>query len=202
MEMREDECPRGVDTSLSWASNSLCPKTDKLRADGVMEGVRLDWRRARPNFVPRISKAGEEKEPFSAREPEQAGVFGRLHRVRKTTTITCSLSRRRLESDVLGPQSITPRIISPRHIRPDSLSPPASARSNFVGSQYGNGFQAYQVFARKATGPFLKIAKDLRAPAIRIAIIESGKHYRYRISAIDQTGNPSEASPAVEVIAP
>ncbi len=58
------------------------------------------------------------------------------------------------------------------------------------------------MFRSEADGPYIKIAEGLEGPSYSDRKIESGKRYRYRISAVDQTGNPSEQSPPVEVIAP
>ena len=49
---------------------------------------------------------------------------------------------------------------------------------------------------------FVKIAEGLEGPSYSDRKIESGKHHRYRISAIDQTGNVSEQTPPLEVIVP
>jgi hypothetical protein len=51
-------------------------------------------------------------------------------------------------------------------------------------------------------GPFNQIADGLEAPSYSDHNIESGKHYRYRVVALDQAGNASEPCDPVDVTAP
>jgi len=51
-------------------------------------------------------------------------------------------------------------------------------------------------------GPFEKLGDLLATPAYGDRAIETGKHYRYQVSAVNQRGHGSARSPIVEMAAP
>ena len=60
----------------------------------------------------------------------------------------------------------------------------------------------YRVYRALGEGAFEKIAEGLEGPSYSDAKVESGKRYRYRITAVDQVGNESAPSQVVEAAAP
>ena len=62
-------------------------------------------------------------------------------------------------------------------------------------------FKSYRVYRTVGDAPFELVA-DVEIPGFSDNKIESGKRYRYAVSAIDQAGNESEKSAAVDVTAP
>ncbi|MCU1336885.1 MAG: Fibronectin, type domain protein [Bryobacterales bacterium] len=62
-------------------------------------------------------------------------------------------------------------------------------------------FRGYNVFRAADNGPFQKVASLIEAPTFSDSKIESGKKYRYTVSAVDLTGNESAQSAPVEAAA-
>jgi hypothetical protein len=62
--------------------------------------------------------------------------------------------------------------------------------------------QGYQVYRALGEGPFEKLGVLTSAPSISDAAVESGKKYRYRVSALDTAGNESKSSDPVDIVAP
>jgi len=62
-------------------------------------------------------------------------------------------------------------------------------------------FSNYIIYRALGDGPLRKLA-EVSVPTYSDKAIESGKRYRYAVSAIDQKGNESEKSPPVEAAAP
>jgi hypothetical protein len=62
--------------------------------------------------------------------------------------------------------------------------------------------RGYYVYRAANGGAFARLGDVITTPAFSDRAIESGKRYRYAISAIDQTGNESARSAAVEATAP
>jgi predicted phage tail protein len=63
-------------------------------------------------------------------------------------------------------------------------------------------FKEYRVYRTVNDAPFEKVAEGLAGPSYSDAKVESGKRYRYRITAVDQVGNESAPSTVVEAGAP
>jgi fibronectin type 3 domain-containing protein len=55
-------------------------------------------------------------------------------------------------------------------------------------------FKGYNVYRSTDGGPFVKIAELIVAPNFSDSKIESGKKYRYEVSAVDVKGNESAHS--------
>jgi len=62
-------------------------------------------------------------------------------------------------------------------------------------------FSNYIIYRALGDGPLRKLA-EVNVPTYSDRAIESGKRYRYAVSAVDQKGNESEKSPPVEAAAP
>jgi fibronectin type 3 domain-containing protein len=60
----------------------------------------------------------------------------------------------------------------------------------------------YNVYRSTDGGPFEKIGNLIQTPVFTDTHVESGKHYRYAVSAVDTTGNESARSEPVEPAAP
>lgn len=63
-------------------------------------------------------------------------------------------------------------------------------------------FKAYRVYRSVENSPFEKVADAVEAPAYSDSNIQTGKHYRYAVSAVDQAGNESRQSAPIEATAP
>jgi hypothetical protein len=174
-----------------------------LGAEGVVQGVRLTWTAANESSFRIYRKPSTEKEPLLLGTSDKPEYIDASTEYGKTYDYYVQAFHDKTESDVLGPSSITTK---------DTFAPAVPTGLN-VSTGVGaielswdrnteSDFKAYQVYRSDEGGPFVKIAEGLEGPSYSDRKIESGKHYRYRISAIDQTGNPSEQSPPIEAIAP
>src|SRR5258708_3125171 len=174
-----------------------------LHAEGVVQGVRLTWIAPNQASFRIYRKAGEEKEPSLLASSDKPEYIDATTEYGKTYEYYVQALHDKAESDVLGPQSITPKDTFPPAVPTGlNVSTGVGAIELSWDRNTESDFKGYQVFRSEGDGPYVKIAEGLEGPSYSDRKIESGKHYRYRISAIDQTGNPSEQSPPVEVIAP
>jgi len=108
----------------------------------------------------------------------------------------------KVESKVAGPESITPVDAFAPEI-PSGLT--ASVGLGAVELAWTRNaepdFKEYRVLRSEEGGPFVVIARGLNAPTYSDRTIQSGKHYRYEVSASDELGNLSMPSPPVEIVA-
>jgi hypothetical protein len=63
-------------------------------------------------------------------------------------------------------------------------------------------FQGYNVRRSVDMGPFEVVARSIATPAYGDRAVETGKQYRYTVSAVDQLGNESDPSEAVSAVLP
>jgi hypothetical protein len=179
------------------------PKPANLHAEAVVQGVRLTWTAPNQTSFRIYRKAGEEKEPSLLASSDKPEYVDASTEYGKNYDYYVQAFHDKTESDALGPESIIPKDTFPPAV-PTGLN--VSTGIGAIELSWDRNtepdFKAYQVFRSEGDGPFLKIAEGLEGPSYSDRKIESGKHYRYRISAVDQTGNASEQSPPVEAIAP
>jgi hypothetical protein len=62
--------------------------------------------------------------------------------------------------------------------------------------------KAYQVWRAEAGSEYERYGEPLAAPSLSDKKVESGKTYRYAVSAIDEKGNESKPCAPVEIVAP
>lgn len=62
--------------------------------------------------------------------------------------------------------------------------------------------KGYYVYRSVDGQPFSRLSELVAAPAFSDRTVQSGQHYRYEVSAVDQSGNESARSAAVEGAAP
>lgn len=62
--------------------------------------------------------------------------------------------------------------------------------------------KGYQVYRGEGEASLVKLGSVVDKPTFSDGQIESGKKYRYAVAAVDEDGNESEATSAVEVITP
>ncbi len=178
-------------------------KPENLHADSIAQGVRLTWAAPNQTSFRVFRKPAQEKEPILLATSDKPEYLDASTEYGKTYDYYVQAFHDKAESDVLGPASITPKDIFPPAV-PTGLNVSAGVGAIELSWDRNteSDFKAYQVYRSEDGGPFVKIAEGLEGPSYSDRKIESGKHYRYRISAIDQTGNPSDQSPPVEAIAP
>jgi hypothetical protein len=178
-------------------------KPASLKAEPVPEGVRLTWSAPNVTSFRIFRKAGEQKEPSLLATSDKQEYVDSSTEYGKTYQYYVQGIHDKTESDVAESNSLALQDIFPPQV-PVGLA--ASAGIGAVELAWSRNtetdFKEYRVFRSEENGPYIQIAAGLEAPAYSDRKIESGKHYRYRVSAVDQAGNQSEQSEPVEATAP
>ena len=174
-----------------------------LKAGTVSEGVSLTWS-APPGTQFRLYRqAGQEEKPSLLGTAAEPNYLDKNTEYGKTYQYFVQSVHEKTESDVSGPVAITPKDIFPPHV-PTGLTASAGVGSVELAWERNTepDFKEYRVYRSEGEGAFAQLAGGLEAPSYSDHNIESGKHYRYRVAALDQAGNASEPCEPVGAIAP
>jgi hypothetical protein len=167
------------------------------------KGVALTWRSAVPGEFRIFRKTEQQPRPLLLATATESPYVDISAEYGKTYQYSVQGLRGKVESEVAGPESITPVDTFAPEV-PSGLT--ASVGLGTVELAWTRNaesdFKEYRVLRSEEGGPFVEIARGLNAPTYSDHAIQSGKHYRYQVSAIDQIGNESVPSAPVEVIAP
>jgi fibronectin type 3 domain-containing protein len=178
-------------------------KPADFQAQPAPDGVRLTWNAPHEHSFRIFRKADQEKEPALLATTDKPEYVDTATDYGKPYEYYVQGIHEKTESDTAGPASITPTDIFPPAV-PSALS--ASAGLGAVELAWERNteadFKEYRVYRSEENGPFVQIAGGVEGPSYSDRKIEAGKHYKYRVVAVDQTGNPSEPSQPVEIIAP
>ena len=177
------------------------PTNFKVAADP--KGVALTWNASSPSQFRIYRKAEQQQKPVllaTATEPNYVDISAEFG---KTYEYSIQAVRDKLESNLVGPRTITPMDIFPPAV-PSGLT--ASVGIGAVELAWNRNtesdFKEYRVLRSEEGGPFVEIARGLDTPIYSDRAIQSGKHYRYQVLAADQKGLPSAPSAPVEITAP
>lgn len=178
-------------------------KPSDFKAAASPEGVALTWNAPQAKQFRIYRKTADQQSPAvlaTVTEPrytDTAAEYG------KTYNYYVQSVHDKTESDVAGPETITPIDVFPPHV-PTGLT--ASAGLGAIELAWDRNtepdFKEYRVYRSEAGAPFVQIATGLEAPNYSDHNVESGKQYRYRVTAVDQIGNVSQPCEPVEAIAP
>ena len=173
------------------------------------KGVALTWTAPAPSefriFRQTVQegKASQEQKPVllaTATEPNYVDISAEYG---KTYRYSIQALRDNIESNVVGPETITPVDTFPPAV-PSGLT--ASVGIAAVELAWNRNtesdFKEYRVLRSEEGGPFAEIARGLDAPIYSDHSIQSGKHYRYEVSAVDEGGHASAPCAPVETTAP
>jgi hypothetical protein len=174
-----------------------------LKASAVPEGVALTWNAPPGTQFRLFRQAGQEEKPSPLGTAAEPKYLDNSTEYGKTYQYYVQSIHEKTESDVTGPVPVTPKDIFPPGI-PAGLTASAGVGSVELAWERNTepDFKEYRVYRSEVGGPFNQIADGLVAPSYSDHNIESGKHYRYRVAALDQAGNASEPCDPVEAIAP
>ena len=192
-----------------WSSFYVVPveqplaKPADLQARPSALGVRLTWSAPDEIAFRVFRKADAEKEPALLATSDRAEYVDTSTEYGKSYEYFVQGTHEKSESEIAGPVEITPRDIFPPAV-PAGLAVSAGVGSMELAWERNteSDFKEYRVYRSEEGGPFVSIAEGLEGPSYSDRKIESGKHYQYRVAAADQTGNVSEPSQPVEIIAP
>jgi hypothetical protein len=166
------------------------------------KGVELTWRAAMPGEFRILRKTDLQPRPSLLATATESPYVDISAEYGKTYQYSVQGVRGDVESDVAGPESITPVDTFAPEV-PTGLT--ASVGLGAVELAWTRNtesdFKEYRVLRSEEGGPFVEIVRGLDAPTYSDRTIQSGKHYRYEVSAIDQTGNESAPSAPVEITA-
>lgn len=167
------------------------------------KGVQLTWRSGGPSEFRVYRKAEQQLRPSVLATATEDNYVDISAEFGKSYQYSVQAVRGSVESDVAAPETITPI----DKFAPDV--PTGLTASVGLGSvelawsrNTESDFKEYRVLRAEEGGQFAEIARGLEGPAYSDHTVQSGKHYRYQVSAVDQAGNASAPCAPVEITAP
>ena len=174
-----------------------------VKAEPTPQGVQLSWTAPGSAKFNIYRKTEDEKTPSLLASSDQPSYLDTAVEFGKTYDYYVEGAHDKTVTDVAGPVTITRRDIFPPAV-PTGLT--ASAGVGAVELAWERNtepdFKEYRVLRAEGDGPFAQLAAGIDAPSYSDHAVESGKRYRYRVSAVDQNGNSSEPCAPVEVTVP
>ncbi len=186
------------------------PQPGSLQAQPTAEGVRLTWNGGAGDFRGfRIYRRSGEDPRFApvadvaeSAWTDHTAEFGKPYTYMVQRIVKLG-DRREAESEPSAEVTITPR---------DTFEPAAPAglsafpAPDSIELTWQRNAEAdlagYRIYRATPGGAFEKMADAGQIPAYSDRAVEHGKQYRYAVTAIDQSGNESVKSTAVEVAFP
>ena len=166
-------------------------------------GVILAWHASAPSQFRIFRKTELEQRPIllaTASEPNYVDISAEYG---KAYQYSVQAVRDQLESEIVGPVSITPIDIFPPDV-PTGLT--TSVGLGAVDLAWNRNtesdFKEYRILRSEGGGPFVEIARGLETPVYSDRNVQGGKEYRYQILAVDQDGHVSAPSDPVEARTP
>jgi fibronectin type 3 domain-containing protein len=170
--------------------------------EATPKGVRLTWKGGAGRYHV-FRRAGDEKEYQLAASPEQPEWVDEGAETGKTYTYLVQkivpAGAKTAESELSEPATITVK---------DTFPPAAPTGLRGVGGTTSieltwernreADLAGYRIYRAVGDGPFEK-AGEAALPAYSDRAVEAGKAYRYRVTAVDASGNESERSGEVAV---
>lgn len=176
-----------------------------VKAENVARGVAVTWQGSGPRY--RVLRAadqgalamlGETSEPNYLDETTTYGT--------KYTYQVLALpadSSDSQESEISEPAIVTPvDVFAPAVPEGVTVAPGVNSIELAWARNTEPDLQGYNVYRSVDGGAFEKAGALVQTPVYSDTRIESGKRYRYAVSAVDTTGNESSRSEPVEMVAP
>jgi hypothetical protein len=167
------------------------------------KGVALTWSAQAPSQFRIFRKTEQQQKPVllaTATEPNYIDVSAEYG---QTYQYSIQAVRDKIESNVLGPQTITPIDTFPPDV-PSGLT--ASIGIGALELAWNRNtesdFKEYRVLRSEEGGPFVEVARGLDAPIYSDHAVQSGKRYRYEVLSVDAGGRASQPCQPVEIVAP
>jgi fibronectin type 3 domain-containing protein len=177
-----------------------------LKTENLPDGVRLTWTGAGSSY--RIYRSTEAEGGFTVaattETPEyldRAIEYGKpVHYIVQAMVKT---GAGEVESDLSQEVSRTPVDVFPP-APPAGLAAVPTVSSIELAWDRNNepDLAGYRIYRAVAGGDFEKIGEIALTPIYTDKTVESGKHYRYAVTAFDHAGNESKRSQEVEVSTP
>lgn len=180
-----------------------------LKVEASAEGVRLTWtpepESAAEYRVMRLGPADQQPAVIAnVKKPAYTDIlaeYGKHYQYAVQASVKIGDSE--AQSEISETQAITPIDIFPPAV-PSGLTAIAGTGSIELSWNPDTepDLRGYHVFRAMGDGPFERIGELVETPAYSDHALQSGKHYRYQVSAVDQTGNESQRSGIAETTAP
>jgi hypothetical protein len=174
-----------------------------IKAESAPQGVQLTWTAPGSTKFNIYRKTEQEKTPNILASSDQPSYLDNTAEFGKTYEYYIEGLHDKTATEVAGPVTITPKDIFPPAV-PTGLTASAGVGSVELAWERSTepDFKEYRVFRAEGDGAFTQIAAGLNAPSYSDHAVESGKRYRYEVSAVDQYGNVSQPCSPVEVTVP
>jgi len=183
----------------------LARPTD-VKAENLARGVGITWHGSGPRYRllrgvdngPLVS-LGETNEPNWL---DEGTMFGTQYTYR-VLAVKPPQANDPQQSEASEAATIVPTDIFPPAV-PSGIT--TSAGTNSIDLAWARNtepdLQGYYIYRSVDGGPFERLGDLVTTPVYTDTRIESGKRYRYAISAVDTSGNESQRSEPVEAVAP
>jgi hypothetical protein len=177
-----------------------------VKPENVAEGVRLTWSGSGPAY--RVYRRTEADPGFTVvantEAPEyldKATEYGKPIRYVVQAIIKTGTSE--VESDPAPEVTITPVDKFPPAIPAGLAAVPTATSIELAWDRDTEpDLAGYRIYRAAPGGDFEKIGETAETPSYSDKQVESGKQYRYAVSAFDKAGNESKRSMEIEVAAP
>jgi hypothetical protein len=189
----------------NFVTLEIVPAPEKpvgLRPEATPKGVRLTWQGGVGRYHV-LRRGGDEKEYRLAASPERPEWVDETAETGKTYSYLVQrivpAGVKTAESELSDPATITVK---------DTFPPAAPAGLRAIGATSSieltwernteADLAGYRIYRSVGDGPFEKVG-DAAVPAYSDRAVEAGKPYRYRVTAVDASGNESERSAEIAV---
>jgi hypothetical protein len=177
-----------------------------VKAENLAGGVGVTWQGSGPRY--RVLRAVEKSPLMVLGETNQPNYLDETTSYGTQYTYQVLAIQPAEANDSQQSEISEPAVITPV----DAFAPAvpmgvtASAGVNSIELAWvrntESDLQGYNVYRSVEGSAFEKAGELVPTPVFSDMQVESGKHYRYAVSAVDTTGNESARSEAVEVVAP
>lgn len=187
---------------VTMSINPPLAKPEELKGQNVRDGIHLTWRGAPTEHfhIYRNSGAESPQQIASSDQPEYLD-----------TSVEFGSEYRYFVDGYAGTLEFSDMAESPPVVREDIFPPSVPAGltaelgSNAIELSWERNteprFQGYNVYRSVNDGPFEKIASLIAAPSYSDRDVQSGKKYRYQVSAVGVNGHESDRSAPNEITA-
>ena len=179
-------------------------KATDFKVEPVPQGAWLTWT-APPGITDfRVyKKTPEQNSPALFATTKDPNFLDTSVEFGKTYEYYVECFRDKTASEIVGPASITPEDIFPPAVPTGLTSTNGIDAIELSWERNAEPrFKEYRVYRSVDDGPFTPIGQPLDVPSYSDHDIQSGKHYRYRLTAVGQNGKESNPSNPIEVVAP
>jgi hypothetical protein len=167
------------------------------------KGVRLTWSATGPSQFRIYRKAEQQPAPVLLATATDTNYVDISAEFGKTYQYSVQAVRDKIESDLVGPETITPIDKFPPSV-PSGLVVSVGIGTLELAWDRNTDptFKEYRVLRSEQGGPFVEIARGLDAPAYSDHTVQTGKRYRYEVLSVGQNDLPSAPCAPVELTAP